>query len=138
MEVRFLCCKESVEDAIACIKDGLIAFRQNKNIPSGDLFYIIYGKNKNCYVCGRGYSSIATTRNTFQNPELYKKIYDLVEIETCTPFSINELSKEELGSYWGMNLQSSSPVRCKEYIEKIADRFEHIDLEKCISILRAL
>lgn len=138
MKIRYLCCKSNPKsDAIVCLRESVIAFKNNRKIEDGEQFYIVFKDGKDCKICGRGKVCGMTNSKSFMSPEQYRTFYALKDVEGCIPFSINDISKERLGNYWGMNLQSSCAITNDEYIREIEKRFVKIEVEEAIQIIEA-
>lgn len=134
MEFRLIPFGDSVENLELCVKYNVIGLPRRTTITEGDQLYFSVKKSGKWYICGRAKYLTETEDNPFENPGRYYT-YSVKEVESCRPFEINAILKEQLGAYWGLVFQSPKKIKNKAVERYIEEGFNVIDKSKMFNIL---
>ena len=131
---RFLCCGKSFENLNTCLKENVIGYKTLINLDRNERIFIVYKYNNEWMICASGVVEDKIEYNPFTEG-IYKSVYKIGSVTYTVPFSINEKSRELLGTYWGLNFQSPKMIKSKDYIEYISNNYNEISLETLMEII---
>lgn len=117
--VKFICYGESVENLKISIEFNVIGIPNRSHFEENEDVYLAVKVKGLWVVCGKASILYETEINPFE--KYYT--YSIGRLITCKPFAINAMSKQILGSYWGLIFQRPKRVTNKEFSEYIQNNF---------------
>lgn len=123
MKVRLICFGNSTENLELSIKYHVIGIKKNVAFMPDETIYLIKKDDKEWNVYARGQVLEKTDSYPFNDWNTYYT-YSITKLESCKPFSINEMCKEELGPYWGLKFQQPSIIEAEKFIERLNASFK--------------
>ncbi len=136
MDSFYFICYKSLYNLEMTLKYKIIGFGARTAIPENKELVLLYRNEKEWYVVGKCRFGSITEYNPFEEPERFGWTYTVTDLETCKPFPINRVLRENAGTYWGILLQHSMQVKDQNIIKYIEDSYHQnagsvlTDLEK--------
>lgn len=122
MKVRLICYGDSTENLNLSMKYKVIGTKRNEHFSDDEIVYLIKRDNGAWNVYARAQVEGKTDDYPFNDGYAYYT-YKLSYIEACVPFSINDICRERLGSFWGLKLQQPSIIEIQEFIDEVNAKF---------------
>lgn len=124
-EIMLICYGNSEENLQATLKTNIIGIKNNVNLPDNQLIYLIIKRNNCWFVVGRANVLSKSNDNPFDTKCNYYT-YNVSPIEQCTPYSITDICRKELGTRYGLVLITPRLISAANFVNYINNHFEPI------------
>ena len=122
MGIYLICFGESEKNLSIALKEKVIGINQAAQFDEKASAYLIVKRQNNWTVVAKANIKKRVEMNPFPKPNKYR-VYEIINVVECNPYSISDLLKSELGNMYGLALRTPNLITAQELIIGVENRF---------------
>ena len=123
MGVYLICFGDSEKNLEIALSKKVIGVNKKRSFEKDSKAYLLVKRTNEWTVVARANISELVAENPFEKPNKYL-IYSIKNIETCKPYGVSALLKEEFGATYGLTLRSLNLITADSFTKKLENGFK--------------